>query len=390
MNILGFFQRFGRALQFFIAVLSVAVLLLRFGQLDLFNVAFIVQAGGAIFDNFVLIFVIGVVFSWSKDSVGAAALAGAVGYFVLIKAMVIINLEINMGVLAGIIIGLVGGVVYNRWFDIKLSDFLSFFGGKRFVSIVIGFFCLVLAVIFGYVWSSVQYVIYVGGEWIVFAGALGFGIFGFINRLLILIGLYQVLNIIVWFQIGEFINAAGTVFYGDINRFYVGDGIAGMFMFGFFSIMMFGLSGAALAMYFVVSKERRSMVGGMLFFVVVIAFLIGVIESLEFLFMFFVSLLYFLYVLLIGISLFVVTLLGIYAGFFFFAGVIDYALMYNLSVVSQNVWMLLVMGVIFFVIYFVVFSLVIRMFNLKTSGREDKEDEIVIEEVNSNIEEGLI
>ncbi len=151
MNILGFFQRLGRALQLPIAVLPVAALLLRFGQPDLLNVAFIAQAGGAIFDNLALIFAIGVASSWSKDSAGAAALAGAVGYFVLTKAMVTINPEINMGVLAGIITGLVGGAAYNRWSDIKLPDFLSFFGGKRFVPIATGFFCLVLAAIFGYV-----------------------------------------------------------------------------------------------------------------------------------------------------------------------------------------------------------------------------------------------
>lgn len=141
MNILGFFQRLGRALQLPIAVLPVAALLLRFGQPDLLNVAFIAQAGGAIFDNLALIFAIGVASSWSKDSAGAAALAGAVGYFVLTKAMVTINSEINMGVLAGIITGLVGGAAYNRWSDIKLPDFLSFFGGKRFVPIATGFFC---------------------------------------------------------------------------------------------------------------------------------------------------------------------------------------------------------------------------------------------------------
>lgn len=313
MNILGFFQRLGRALQLPIAVLPVAALLLRFGQPDLLNVAFIAQAGGAIFDNLALIFAIGVASSWSKDSAGAAALAGAVGYFVLTKAMVTINPEINMGVLAGIITGLVGGAAYNRWSDIKLPDFLSFFGGKRFVPIATGFFCLVLAAIFGYVWPPVQHAIHAGGEWIVSAGALGSGIFGFINRLLIPTGLHQVLNTIAWFQIGEFTNAAGTVFHGDINRFYAGDGTAGMFMSGFFPIMMFGLPGAALAMYFAAPKERRPMVGGML----------------------------------------------------------------------------LVMGVVFFAIYFVVFSLVIRMFNLKTPGREDKEDEIVTEEANSNTEEGL-
>ncbi len=300
MNILGFFQRLGRALQLPIAVLPVAALLLRFGQPDLLNISFIAQAGGAIFDNLALIFAIGVASSWSKDSAGAAALAGAVGYFVLTKAMVTINPAINMGVLAGIITGLVGGAVYNRWSGIKLPDFLSFFGGKRFVPIATGFFCLVLAAIFGYVWPPVQNAIHAGGEWIVGAGALGSGIFGFINRLLIPTGLHQVLNTIAWFQIGEFTNAAGAVFHGDINRFYAGDGTAGMFMSGFFPIMMFGLPGAALA-----------------------------------------------------------------------------------------IWMLIVMGVVFFVIYFLLFSAVIRMFNLKTPGREDKVDDVVTEEANSNTEEGL-
>jgi len=389
MNVLGFFQRLGRALQLPIAVLPVAALLLRFGQPDLLNVAFIAQAGGAIFDNLALIFAIGVASSWSKDGAGSAALAGAVGYFILTKAMVTINPEINMGVLAGIITGLVGGAVYNRWAGIKLPDFLSFFGGKRFVPIATGFFCLILAAIFGYVWPPVQHAIHAGGEWIVSAGALGSGIFGFINRLLIPTGLHQVLNTIAWFQIGEFTNAAGAVFHGDINRFYAGDGTAGMFMSGFFPIMMFGLPGAALAMYFAAPKERRPMVGGMLLSVAITAFLTGVTEPLEFLFMFLAPLLYLLHAVLTGISLFIATLLGIHAGFSFSAGAIDYVLMYNLPAASQNVWMLLVMGLIFFAIYFVLFSAVIRMFNLKTPGREDKEDEVVTEEANSNTEEGL-
>ena len=389
MNFLGFFQRLGRALQLPIAVLPVAALLLRFGQPDLLNVPFIAQAGGAIFDNLALIFAIGVASSWSKDNAGSAALAGAVGYFVLTKAMVTINPEINMGVLAGIITGLVGGASYNRWAGIKLPDFLSFFGGKRFVPIATGFFCLVLAAIFGYIWPPVQHAIHAGGEWIVSAGALGSGIFGFINRLLIPTGLHQVLNTIAWFQIGEYTNAAGTIFHGDINRFYAGDGTAGMFMSGFFPIMMFGLPGAALAMYFAAPKARRPMVGGMLLSVAITAFLTGVTEPLEFLFMFLAPLLYLLHALLTGISLFVATLLNIHAGFSFSAGAIDYALMYNLPAASNNVWMLVVMGLIFFVIYFVVFSAVIRMFNLKTPGREEEDVDAVKEDVNSNTEEGL-
>ncbi|HCF8324384.1 TPA: PTS N-acetyl glucosamine transporter subunit IIABC [Klebsiella variicola] len=389
MNILGFFQRLGRALQLPIAVLPVAALLLRFGQPDLLNVPFIAQAGGAIFDNLALIFAIGVASSWSKDNAGSAALAGAVGYFVMTKAMVTINPEINMGVLAGIITGLVAGAVYNRWAGIKLPDFLSFFGGKRFVPIATGFFCLILAAIFGYVWPPVQHGIHSGGEWIVSAGALGSGIFGFINRLLIPTGLHQVLNTIAWFQIGEFTNAAGAVFHGDINRFYAGDGTAGMFMSGFFPIMMFGLPGAALAMYLAAPKARRPMVGGMLLSVAITAFLTGVTEPLEFLFMFLAPLLYLLHAVLTGISLFIATALGIHAGFSFSAGAIDYVLMYSLPAASKNVWMLLVMGVVFFFVYFLLFSAVIRMFNLKTPGREDKAADVVTEEANSNTEEGL-
>ncbi|HFZ1720493.1 TPA: PTS N-acetyl glucosamine transporter subunit IIABC, partial [Klebsiella pneumoniae] len=336
-----------------------------------------------------LIFAIGVASSWSKDNAGSAALAGAVGYFVMTKAMVTINPEINMGVLAGIITGLVAGAVYNRWAGIKLPDFLSFFGGKRFVPIATGFFCLILAAIFGYVWPPVQHAIHSGGEWIVSAGALGSGIFGFINRLLIPTGLHQVLNTIAWFQIGEFTNAAGAVFHGDINRFYAGDGTAGMFMSGFFPIMMFGLPGAALAMYLAAPKARRPMVGGMLLSVAITAFLTGVTEPLEFLFMFLAPLLYLLHAVLTGISLFIATALGIHAGFSFSAGAIDYVLMYSLPAASKNVWMLLVMGVVFFFVYFLLFSAVIRMFNLKTPGREDKAADVVTEEANSNTEEGL-
>jgi len=389
VNILGFFQRLGRALQLPIAVLPVAALLLRFGQPDLLNMPFIAQAGGGIFDNLALIFAIGVASSWSKDNAGAAALAGGIGYFILTKAMITINPAVNMGVLAGIITGLVGGMVYNRWSDIKLPDFLSFFGGKRFVPIATGFFCLVLAAIFGYIWPPVQDAIRAGGEWIVGAGAFGAGIFGFVNRLLIPTGLHQVLNTIAWFQIGDFTNAAGTVFHGDINRFYAGDGTAGMFMSGFFPIMMFGLPGAAFAMYFAAPKERRPLVGGMLVSVAVTAFLTGVTEPLEFLFMFLAPLLYLVHAILTGISLYVATALGIHAGFSFSAGAIDYALMYNLPAASKNVWMLLVMGVVFFIIYFVLFSVIIRMFNLKTPGREDDIENMGAPEANSNTEEGL-
>mgnify|MGYP000081263890 CR=1 FL=1 len=371
MNILGFFQRLGRALQLPIAVLPVAALLLRFGQPDLLNVPFIAQAGGAIFDNLALIFAIGVASSWSKDSAGAAALAGAVGYFILTKAMVTINPAINMGVLAGIITGLVGGAVYNRWSGIKLPDFLSFFGGKRFVPIATGFFCLVLAAIFGYVWPPVQNAIHAGGEWIVGAGALGSGIFGFINRLLIPTGLHQVLNTIAWFQIGEFTNAAGAVFHGDINRFYAGDGTAGMFMSGFFPIMMFGLPGACLAIYHAAKLENKARVASLMIAAGFASFFTGVTEPIEFAFMFVAPLLYVMHALLTGVSVFLAAQMHWMAGFGFSAGLVDMVLSAR-NPLAQNWYMLLVQGLVFSAIYYFSFSFVIKAFNLKTPGREDE------------------
>ncbi|MFK0526547.1 glucose PTS transporter subunit EIIB, partial [Paenibacillus illinoisensis] len=143
------------------------------------------------------------------------------------------------------------------------------------------------------------------------------------------------------------------------------------------------------AMYLAAPKARRPMVGGMLLSVAITAFLTGVTEPLEFLFMFLAPLLYLLHAVLTGISLFIATALGIHAGFSFSAGAIDYVLMYSLPAASKNVWMLLVMGVVFFFVYFLLFSAVIRMFNLKTPGREDKAADVVTEEANSNTEEGL-
>lgn len=370
MNILGFFQRLGRALQLPIAVLPVAALLLRFGQPDLLNVAFIAQAGGAIFDNLALIFAIGVASSWSKDSAGAAALAGAVGYFVLTKAMVTINPEINMGVLAGIITGLVGGAAYNRWSDIKLPDFLSFFGGKRFVPIATGFFCLVLAAIFGYVWPPVQHAIHAGGEWIVSAGALGSGIFGFINRLLIPTGLHHALNNVFWFD---------TIGLGDLSHFWAGETSAdvtwslGMYMSGFFPCMMFGIPGAALAMVQTAKSTKKKVAIGLVASAALSAFVCGVTEPFEFGFMFLAPGLYVVYALLYGIFTTVTTILGFRAGFSFSAGATD--LFFSASLpAAQKTWMILPLGIAAFLVFYVVFRFAIVKFDLKTPGREDDDD----------------
>jgi PTS system N-acetylglucosamine-specific IIC component len=361
---LGFLQRLGKALMLPIAVLPAAGLLLRLGQPDLLNIPFIAATGDAIFSNLALIFAIGVAVGFAKDGNGAAALAGAIGYFVLTKGATAIDKDINMSVLGGIISGLIAGGLYNRYHNIKLPDWLGFFGGRRFVPIVTSFVMLVLALIFGYIWPPIQDGINAVGKWIVGAGAIGTGIFGLLNRLLIPVGLHHVLNNFVWFVFGEYNGKTG-----DLSRFFAGDPDAGIFMAGFFPIMMFGLPAAALAMIAAAKKERRKAVAGALLGVAFTSFLTGITEPIEFLFMFLSPLLYVVHAVLTGLSLAIATMLGIHHGFTFSAGAIDFFLNYG---IAQKPYLLIVQGIIYAIVYFVVFYFLITKLDLKTPGREDE------------------
>ncbi|NLW40660.1 MAG: PTS transporter subunit EIIC, partial [Tissierellia bacterium] len=202
-NFFGKLQKLGKALMLPVAVLPIAGILLRLGQDDVLNIPFISAAGDSIIGNLALIFAIGVAVGLAFDNGGAAGLAGAVGYFVLTTGASVINETINMGVLGGIIAGVVAGNLYNKFHDIKLPDWLGFFGGKRFVPIVTGFTCIILALIFGFIWPPIQSGIDAAANWMIGAGAIGVFAFGFLNRLLIPFGLHHVINNIVWFIFGE-------------------------------------------------------------------------------------------------------------------------------------------------------------------------------------------
>jgi len=223
----GKLQRLGKAMMLPVAVLPAAALLLRLGQPDVFNIPFMAKAGGAVFDNLALIFAIGIAVGLSHDSGGAAGLSGAVGYFVLVNGLSTINPELNMSVLAGIISGVVAGSLYNKYYNIKLPEFLGFFGGRRFVPIVTAAAMMVLAGAFGIIWGPIQNAINSMGQWIIGAGAAGVFIFGLLNRLLIPFGLHHVLNSFIWFVFGSYTDAAGQVWTGDLNRFFYVDPTVG-------------------------------------------------------------------------------------------------------------------------------------------------------------------
>jgi PTS system N-acetylglucosamine-specific IIC component len=229
---------------------------------------------------------------------------------------------------------------------------------------------IILAAIFGVIWGPCQAAIHAVGEWIIGAGVVGTFVYGVLNRLLIPIGLHHILNSFIWFVFGEYTTPAGVVATGDLNRFFAGDPHAGMFMGGFYIMMMFGMPAVALAMYRAAKPENRSKVGGALASVAFTAFLTGITEPIEFMFMFLAPALYAVHAVLTGIALSVSYSLGILHGFGFSAGFIDYVLNWGLATKPM---LIIPVGLVFAVIYYVIFSWAIRHFDIPTIGRYDEE-----------------
>jgi PTS system N-acetylglucosamine-specific IIC component len=385
-------QPLGRALMLPIAVLPIAGLLLRLGQPDLLDIPFVAAAGGAIFDNLGLLFALGIGVGIAKDNNGAAGLAGLVCFLVATRgAMTLLHvppeITANMGkdiaaladaawrekaisklaVPIGIASGLIAGAFYNRYSTIRLPDYLSFFGGRRFVPILAGFAGLALAALVGFGFAPIDAGVDGLSYGVVQSGTIGLFVYGVLNRLLIVTGLHHVLNNVAWFIIGDFHGKTG-----DLNRFFAGDPSAGGFMSGFFPVMMFGLPAACLAMYRSALPERRQAVGGMLTSMALTAFLTGVTEPIEFTFMFLAPLLYFMHTILTGVAMALMHILGVHLGFGFSAGFFDYVLNFSKS---TRPLLLLPVGLAYFAIYYGTFRWAIVKFDLKTPGREPEEAE---------------
>ena len=375
-------QPLGRALMLPIAVLPIAALLLRLGQPDMLDIAFVAAAGNAIFSNLGLLFAAGVAVGLARENHGAAALAGVVAYVVATegaKVLLVLPPDVltttdveqaawrakeisKLSVPAGILSGIVAGLLYNRFWDIKLPDYLAFFGGRRFVPIVAGFAGVIGAVLFGYGFPWFESGVDSLSQWVVRAGPFGLFLYGVLNRLLLITGLHHILNNIAWFLLGDFQGATG-----DLKRFFAGDPTAGGFMAGFFPVMIFGLPAACLAMYRTALPERRKAVGGLLLSLALTSLLTGVTEPIEFTFIFLAPLLYAVHAVLTGISMVVMDALGVKLGFGFSAGLFDYVLNYGLS---TKALLLFPVGAVYFAVYYFTFSWCIRRFNLATPGRE--------------------
>ena len=393
MSILGYLQKVGRALMVPVATLPAAAILMGVGYwIDPVGwggsnalAAFFIKSGSAIIDNMSVLFAIGVAYGMSKDKDGAAALTGFVGFLVLttlcspaavsmIQKIPADQVPAAFGKISnqfvGILVGIISAELYNRFSSVELPKALSFFSGRRLVPILPSFVMIAVAFIMMYIWPVIFDGLVNFGEHIQKLGSVGAGVYAFFNRLLIPVGLHHALNSVFWFDVAG-INDIPN-FLGGAQSIEAGKavvGITGRYQAGFFPIMMFGLPGAALAIYHCARPENKAKVLGIMMAGAFAAFFTGITEPLEFSFMFVAPVLYVIHAVLTGISVFIAASMHWIAGFGFSAGLVDMVLS-SRNPLAVHWWMLIPQGLVFFVIYYVVFRFTITKFNLMTPGRE--------------------
>lgn len=406
-----YFQKLGKALMLPVATLPICGILMGIGYWLcpstmqggevvglLQTIGFLlVKAGSALIDNMAILFAIGVGLGMSDDSDGVGGLAGMVSYLMMTTLLnpgvvgTIMTLEegtekyiafskVGGNQFIGILAGVIGATCFNKFKDAKLPDWLAFFSGKRCVAIISGVVSIVVAAILLFVWPVIFGALIAVGQGIVGMGAVGAGIYAFLNRLLIPTGLHHALNNVFWFD---------TIGLGDLSHFWAGETSAdvtwslGMYMSGFFPCMMFGIPGAALAMIHTAKEGKKKVAIGLVASAAVCSFVCGVTEPFEFGFMFLAPVLYLIYALLYGIFTVIVTLIGFRAGFSFSAGATDLVFSATLPA-AQNTWMILPLGIAAFLVFYFVFRFAIVKFDLKTPGREDDDIEAEKKAVLSN------
>ena len=400
-----YLQKLGKSLMLPVAVLPVCSILMGIGYwidptgwgANSAIAAFLIKAGGSIIDNMGILFAIGVGVGMSEDNDGTGGLAALVSWLMIttllspavvgmLKGIPVEEVAPAFGKIAtqftGILAGLIGSTCYNKFKGTKLPSALAFFSGKRSVAIVTAGMSIVAALILFFAWPAIFGALVSFGEMIMGAGAIGAGIYGFFNRLLIPFGLHHALNSVFWFDIAG-IDDIGK-FWGQIEGGV--KGVTGMYQAGFFPVMMFGLPAGALAMYHTAKENKKKVAAGLLGAAALSAFFTGVTEPLEFAFMFLAPGLYVVHALLTGITVAVVAALPVRAGFNFSAGFVDWFLSFKAPMALNPIY-LLGIGLIVAVIYYVVFRIVIVKFNLKTPGREDDDDETKVVLANDNFTE---
>lgn len=426
-KIFGVLQRVGRSFMLPIAILPVAGLLLGIGSsftnetmlkaYGLWNamgpgtiiytiLSVCSKCGDIVFANLPIIFAMGVAIGMAKAEKEVAALSAAIAFFIMhtgIGAMIAINggaealpsgavtsvvgiQSLQMGVFGGIIVGLGVAALHNKFYKIELPEVLSFFGGTRFVPIISSLVYMFVGILMFYLWPIIQNAMYAVGNLVQNSGYLGTWIYGVMERALIPFGLHHVFYLPFWqTSVGGTMEVAGKVIEGAQNIFFaqLGDPSctefavsATRFMSGKFPLMIFGLPGAALAMYRCAKPEKKKIAGGLLISAALTSMLTGITEPLEFTFLFVAPILYVIHCVFAGLAYMLMHVFGVGVGMTFSGGLIDMFLFGVLQGNAKSHWIwIVVVGIAYFFIYYFLFSFLIKKMNLKTPGREEEDEE---------------
>ena len=425
-KIFGILQRVGRSFMLPIAILPVAGLFLGIGSsftnlttLEAYGLTGIMgpgtvlyailtvlsEAGNIVFANLPVLFAMGVAIGMAKKEKDVAALSAVIAFFIMhasIGAMININggveallegastqvlgiTSLQMGVFGGIIVGLGVAALHNRFYKIELPAVLGFFGGTRFVPIISAVVYLIVGIAMFYVWPIVQSGIYKVGDIVLSSGYAGTWVYGFMERLLIPFGLHHVFYLPFWQTAvggtavvgGQLIEGAQNIFFAElatpgIEHFSVS---ATRFMSGKFPLMIFGLPGAALAMYRCAKPEKRKVVGGLLLSAALTSMITGITEPIEFTFLFVAPVLYGIHCVFAGLAYMLMHIFNVGVGMTFSGGFIDLFLFGILQGNAKTSWIwIIVVGIAYFIVYYLLFSLLIKKLDLKTPGRDDSEE----------------
>ena len=381
--------RLGKAVMLPVACLPVAGLLMGVGfWLDpvgqgenLLLAHVMILAGSVLIDNMSLLFTLGVAVGLADEQDGTAALAGVISWLMIQKILSPDNVVILTGSrvdassfsyinnqFVGILSGWIGAYCCNKYRFKVVHGPLQIYGGRVYALMMATIYAALASIMLLFAWPYLHSACLYVGESLIGTGALGAGVYGFLNRLLIPTGFHHVLNSVFWFDL------AGIA---DLNSFWNGTGVygqTGMYMTGYFPVMIFGLPGAALAMYHTAYPAQKKMAAGLLLTASLCSVLTGVTEPLEFAFMFLAPGLFLLHAILMGISMYICAALPFRIGFNFSAGLMDYFMCLN-APMTQNPGLLLPVGLLFGLLYYIVFRFCILHFHLKTPGREASEKE---------------
>ena len=422
-KIFGVLQRVGRSFMLPIAILPVAGLFLgiggsftnetmleAYGLLGIMGPGTIIyailqvlnSAGSVVFDNLPLIFAIGVAIGMAKQEKEVSALSAVIAFFVMhatIGAMIndfgapdlsgatasVLGINsLQMGVFGGIIVGLGVAALHNRFYKIQLPQVLSFFSGTRFVPIISAAVYLLVGIAMYFIWPVIQTGINALGAFVLASGYAGTWLYGFIERALIPFGLHHVFYIPFWqTALGGTAMIGGTLVEGAQNIFFAELATPGIahfsveatrFMAGKFPLMIFGLPGAAFALYRCAKPENRKAVGGLLLSAALTSMLTGITEPLEFTFLFVAPAMYIVHCVFAGASYMIMHILNVGVGLTFSGGLIDLTLFGIMQGNAKTSWLWIpVVGVVYFIVYYLVFSFMIKKFDYKTPGRDDSE-----------------